>query len=67
MTIEMFEGGPRWRWRLRARRDNRELAVSSESFGQRLDCVEAIRALKIGVATAPVFDASQSPPAVIAI
>jgi uncharacterized protein YegP (UPF0339 family) len=67
MTIEMFEDGPRWRWRLRARRENRELAVSSDSFGQRLDCVEAIRALKLGEAAAPVFDASQCPPAVIAI
>jgi uncharacterized protein YegP (UPF0339 family) len=67
MMIEMFRDGQGWRWRLRAKVDNRELAVSTDSFGQRLNCVDAIRAMKIGVPAAPVFDVSQGPPVFVAV
>jgi hypothetical protein len=67
MTIEMFRDGNDWWWRLRAKLDNRVLAISADSFGQRLHCADAIRAMKIGVPAAPVFDVSQDPPAIVAI
>lgn len=67
MMIEMFQDGQQWRWRLRAKRDNRELATSTDAYGQRLDCIDAIRALKVGATAAPVYDVSQAPPAFIAV
>jgi uncharacterized protein YegP (UPF0339 family) len=66
MTIEMFRDGQGWRWRLRAKVDNRELAVSTDAFAQRLHCADAIRAMKVGVPAAPVFDVSQDPPVFVA-
>ena len=67
MTIEMFRDGHEWRRRLRRKRDDHEVAVSTDAVEQWTDCVDAIRELKIGVGAAPVFDTGQAPPAVVSI
>jgi uncharacterized protein YegP (UPF0339 family) len=53
-----------WRWTLAA--DNSEvLAVSSEGYKNRTDCVHAINLIKKGASTTSIYDTSKTPPALV--
>lgn len=67
MTVDLFrDSRNEWRWRIRADGNHKELAVSSESYIHRQDCIHAIQLLKAGLALAPVLDRTQEPPLYVA-
>lgn len=54
--VPFFDSVHQWRWRMVTTTNHRIIAVSSESYHNRADCLRAIELVKLWAPIAPIED-----------